>query len=82
MGITRVANDQTNRIHFNIFSIFTPRIWKIMIACIYPFFFLVTNYFEKLERTGVMGAIIADSLMPVTMISYVMLIFVLKKRAI
>jgi hypothetical protein len=82
MGITRVANDQTNRILFNFLSIFTPRIWKIMVVCLYPFFLLATNYFETLERMGTMEAIIADTLMPVTMISYVTLIFVLKKRAI
>jgi len=53
-----------------------------MIMVAYPFLLLATNYFETLERTGSMGAFIADTLMPVTMISYVTLIFVLKKRAI
>jgi hypothetical protein len=80
MAITRVANNQTNRIFFNFFSIFTPHIWEIMIICIYPFFLLVTNYFEKLERMGTLEAIIADTLMPATIISYVTLIFVLKKK--
>jgi hypothetical protein len=53
-----------------------------MIAAAYPFFRLATNYFEELERTGAMGAFIADTLMPVTMVCYVALIFVLKRRAI
>jgi hypothetical protein len=54
----------------------------MMIAGAYPTLLLATNYFEALERTGAIGAFIADTLMPVTMISYVALIFALKKRAI
>jgi len=82
MGITRAVNSQADGNRFINFSIYTPRIWKIMIAGAYPFLLLATNYFEALERTGTIGAFIADTLMPVTMISYVALIFMLKKRAI
>ena len=82
MGITRVLNSKADSNRFINFSIFTPRIWKIMIAGAYPFLLLATNYFEALERTGTMGAFIADALMPVTIICYVALIFVLRKRAI
>ncbi len=82
MGITRVLNSKADSNRFINFSIFTPRIWKIMIAGAYPFLLLATNYFEALERTGTMGAFIADTLMPVTIICYVALIFVLRKRTI
>ena len=82
MGITRVLNSKADSNRFINFSIFTPRIWKIMIAGAYPFLLLATNYFEALERTGTLGAFIADTLMPVTIICYVALIFVLRKRAI
>ncbi len=82
MGTTRVVNSGPGSIRFMIFSLFTPRIWKIMIAAAYPFFLLAAKYFEALERTGAIGAFIADMLMPATMIGYVVLIFVLKKRAI
>ena len=82
MGITGAVNSQTNGNRSINFSIFTPRIWKIMIVVAYPSLLLVTDYFEALERTGIIGAFIADTLMPVTMISYVAFIFVLKKRAI
>jgi hypothetical protein len=82
MGITRAVNSQADGNRFINFSIFTPRIWKIMIAGAYPFLLLATKYFEALERTGTMGAFIADTLMPVTLISYVALIFMLKKRVI
>lgn len=82
MEIPRVVNSQAAGNRSISFSIFTPRIWKIMIVVAYPFLLLATNYFETLERTGSMGAFIADTLMPVTLISYAALIFVLKKRAI
>jgi len=82
MGITRTVNSQPDGNRFINFSIFTPRIWKIMIAGAYPFLLLATKYFESLERTGAIGAFIADTIMPLTMISYVALIFMLKKRAI
>ncbi len=81
MGITRVVSKVASNRPIS-FSIFTPRIWKIMIVAAYPFLLLATDYFEALERTGVLGAFIADTLMTVTVICYVALIFVLKKRAI
>ncbi len=82
MGITRIISSKAASNRPISFSIFTPRIWKLMIATSYPFLLLVTYYFEALERTGALGAFIADTLMPVTVICYVSLIFVLKKRAI
>ncbi len=82
MGIMRVVNGKTASNRSISFSIFTPRIWKLMIAAAYPILLLVTDYFEALERTGALGAFIADALLPVTVICYVTLIFVLKKRAI
>jgi hypothetical protein len=80
--MTRAVNSQADGNRSINFSIFTPRIWKIMIAGVYPFLLLATSNFEALERTGTMGAFLADTLMPITMISYVALIFMLKKRAI
>ncbi len=82
MGRTRIVSSKDRSNQFIGFSIFTPRLWKIMIAAAYPLFILATKYFESLERTGAVGAFIADTLMPATMICYVALIFVLKKRAI
>lgn len=61
---------------------FSPRMWIIMIACAVPFLIISFNFFEALERTGTMGAIIADMLMPATTIAYVVLLFVLKSRKI
>ncbi len=82
MGITRVYSGQADVNRVTLFSIFTPRIWKIMVVVAYPFLLLATNYFETLERTGAMGAFIADTFLPATTISYVVLILVLKKRVI
>ena len=82
MGMARVINDKAGSNRFMSLSIFTPRIWKIMIGAAYPFLLVATRYFEALERTGTTGAYIADTLMPVTFICYIGLIFVLRKRAI
>ncbi len=82
MGRTRVANSKAESNPFISFSIFTPRIWKMMIAAAYPFFLLAANYFESLERTGAAGAFIADTLMPATIICYIVLIFILKERSL
>jgi len=82
MGMTRAINSNAGWNRFMSFSIFAPRVWKIMIAASYPFLLLATDYFEALERTGRMGAYLADTVMPVTLIGYVALIFALKKRAI
>lgn len=59
-----------------------PRLWMIMTALAIPFFIISLNYFEALEKTGPMGALIADMLLPSTDIAYVILIFVLKNRKI
>jgi hypothetical protein len=80
MRITRARNSQAEGDRSIDFSIFTPRIWKIMVAGAYPFLISTAKYFEALERTGTMGAYIADTLMPTTLIGYCVLIFVLKKR--
>ncbi len=82
MGMTRPIISRAEGKRFINFSLFAPRIWKIMIAGAYPFLLLATSNFEALERTGTMGAFMADILMPVTVIGYVTLIFVLKKRSI
>ena len=82
MGMSHVINAKAGSIRLVIFSLFTPRIWKIMILAAYPFFLLTTRYFEALERMGPIGAFIADTFMPATIIGYVVLIFVLKKRAV
>ena len=82
MRITQTVLIQSVRNRFMRLSIFYPRVWKIMAAGAIPFLLTVTRYFEALERTGVTGMFIADILMPVTMISYLAIIFMLRKRGI
>jgi len=79
MGITRANShgEDSRAIHV---SLFYPRIWKIMVLAAYPFLLLGAGYFEALERTGTIGAFFADTLMPITLIGYAALLFVLKKR--
>jgi hypothetical protein len=78
--ISHAPNSQAEGGRYIDFSIFTPRIWKIMIAGAYPFLITTAKCFEALEGTGRMGAFIADMLMPATLIGYGVLIVVLKKR--
>jgi len=80
MGSNHPANSQAECQRSILSSFFTPRIWKLMIGGAYPFLLLSAGYFEALERTGTTGAFIADTLMPITLIGYAALIFVLKKR--
>jgi len=61
---------------------FIPRLWMIMIPFAVPFLITTGNYFEALERTGSAGTLLADMLMPITNIAYVVLIFILKSRKI
>jgi drug/metabolite transporter (DMT)-like permease len=82
MKISHVRNSQAAGDRSIHLSIFTPRIWKIMIAGAYPFLIAAAGYFEALERTGTTGAFIADTLLPATLIGYCVLIFVLKKRSV
>ncbi len=63
-------------------SILYPRLWKILVVLAVPFIIISSNYFEALERTGMHGAYIADVLLPVTIIGYIILIYLLRKREI
>ncbi len=63
-------------------SILYPRLWKVLVVLAMPFVIISTDYFEALERTGMSGAYLADLLLPVTIIGYIMLIYMLRKREI
>jgi hypothetical protein len=59
-----------------------PRLWMILLALAIPLFIICSNYFETWERTGTMGAIMADMLLSATVTSYFALTFILKTRRI
>ncbi len=61
-------------------SFLAPRIWKILIILALPFIVISANYGEALENTGAFGAYIADMLLPVAIIGYLVLIAVFKRR--
>ncbi len=63
-------------------SILYPRIWKILVVLAAPFVIISSTYFEALERTGIIGAYIADLLLPVSIIGYITLVFMLRRREI
>jgi hypothetical protein len=82
MEVNRSQQNQSQGSSALNVAAFIPRIWMIMIPLFVPYLIISFNYFLKLERTGAMGAFIADMLMPVTNIAYVVLIFKLKSRRI
>ncbi len=57
-----------------------PRIWKVLIALALPFTVFCADYCESLERTSVLGAYIADILLPMAIIGYIVLVLTLRNR--
>ncbi len=82
MRNARFFDNKTGSILLTARSVFSPRIWKVLVLAAYPFFLLAWKYFEALERTGTIGAFIADTAFVPTLIAYAALIYILKKRAI
>ncbi len=82
MRTARFFDKKASSILLTARSVFSPRIWKVMILAAYPFFLLASKYFEALERNGTIGAYIADTIFMPTLIAYAALIYILKKRAI
>jgi hypothetical protein len=82
MQINRTQHNQSRGSSAMNIAAFIPRVWMIMIPLAVPYLIISFNYFLALERTGAIGAFIADMLMPVTNIAYVVLIFKLKSRKI
>jgi len=81
MDIDQSQIDRSKLSSFD-FAVFVPRLWIVMTAFFIPFIILSFNYFEALEGTGAIGAFIADTLMPASVIAYVGVIVVLKRRKI
>lgn len=64
------------------FPILMPRIWKVLIAFALPFIVFCANICEALERTSVLGAYIADILLPLAVIGYIVLVITLRNREV
>ncbi len=63
-------------------AMFIPRLWMILSALGIPFLIICSNYCEALEKTGTIGAAIADILLPVIIVGYIAFLFVLRTRRI
>jgi len=61
-------------------AIFTPRLWKIMLLCMIPFFMIAAQWFEVLERSGTVWQYLAAPLLMTATVAYVACCLVLKKR--
>lgn len=62
--------------------VLVPRLWMILLVFAPPFFVVAFQYFEKLERSGSFGAAVAAVGFPAMLVSYVVLLCVLKQRRI
>jgi len=63
-------------------SVLRPRLWMVLLVFFYPFFIICANYFEALERTGKIGTVIADTCFQPTIVAYIVILWMLKKRKI
>ncbi len=59
-----------------------PRVWMILLVLALPFFVICADYFESLEHSGMVEAIIADISLPASVIGYSLLVLTLKRRKI
>jgi hypothetical protein len=81
-GLMRPHNSPSSVYQLMSLSVLRPRLWMVLLVLFLPFFSICTNYFEDLERTGTIGAIIADTLWQPTIIGYIVLLCMFKKRKI
>jgi hypothetical protein len=82
LGIRRPYESESRDFQMPAMSGPIPRLWMVLLISALPLFFMGVDFFEKMERSGPMGAVIADTLLPASSIGYLMLIYVLKKRKI
>jgi hypothetical protein len=81
-GLKRVYQGQLHVEKLPIIFTVMPRLWVVLLVLAVPFFAICFDYFETLERSGTLGAIVADISLPASLIGYMMLLVVLKKRKI
>ncbi len=62
------------------FGVRLHRLWMVLLVLALPFFFITTaDYFEAMERSGTFGALIADMMLPAMIVSFFVLLYVLKQ---
>jgi len=54
----------------------------VLLVFFFPFFVTSAHYFEALERTGTVGAIVADTFFQPAIVGYIAILWILKKRKI
>lgn len=82
IGLKRVLSRGAEGCQQRTLQVLLPRLWMVLSVLAVPFIVVSAHYFETLERSGRLGAIIADTLMPATIISYLVFLYVLKQRKI
>ncbi len=81
-GLTGPHNRPSSVYQPMALSVLRPRLWMVLLLLFFPFFAICYHYFEALERTGTIGAIVADTLLQPLIVGYIILLIILKKRKI
>ncbi len=65
------------------FGVRLYRLWLVLLIIALPFLFITgADYFEAMERSGTVGALIADTMMPAMIVSFFVLLYVLKQHRV
>jgi hypothetical protein len=81
-GLRRFSIRQSHSGQKPNLPVLLPRFWMVLSVLALPFMALCADCFETLERSGTAGAVIADTLLPVTILGYFVLLYKLKQRSI
>jgi phage shock protein PspC (stress-responsive transcriptional regulator) len=81
-GLTNLQDNPSAAYQPMALSVLRPHLWMVLLILFFPFFVICAHYFEALERTGKIGAIIADTCFQPTIVAYIVMLWMLKKRKI
>ena len=81
-GLANAQNKPSPAYQPMALSVLRPRLWMVLLILFSPFFIICAHYFEALERTGKIGAIVADTCFQPTIVAYIVILWMLKKRKI
>ena len=81
-GVTSLHNRPASVYQSIDLTVLRPRLWMVLLVLFFPFFVICAHYFEALERTGTVGAIVADTFFQPAIVGYIAILWILKKRKI
>ena len=82
LGLRRPCSRASQKSDLPSIPLRMPRLWMILLVLAVPFIVICAEFFETMERSGTVGAVIADIMMPATFIGYMVLLYRLKQHRI